>query len=78
MLSLNTKPLAQGTASGFVFNDSINEHALLAAVRRAVAAYHDKKIWHALQRNCMGRDFSWGKSAAAYREIYARLMRRQV
>ena len=76
VVDCNEITLAQGTASGFIFNDSMDGHALLAAVRRAVAAYHDKKIWRALQLNGMSKDFGWGKSAAAYRDIYLRLMRR--
>ena len=75
VVDCNTSSLAQDTASGFVLG-SIDAPALLAAARRSVATYHDKKIWHALQRNGMNKDFSWGKSAAAYRDIYARLMRR--
>ena len=75
VVDCNASSLAQDTASGFVLG-SIDAPALLAAARRSVATYHDKKIWHALQRNGMNKDFSWGKSAAAYRDIYARLMRR--
>ncbi len=75
VVDCNASSLAQDTASGFVL-DSIDAPALLAAARRSVATYYDKKIWHALQRNGMNKDFSWGKSAAAYRDIYARLMRR--
>jgi starch synthase len=65
--------LAQGSASGFVF-DSMDAPSLLAAAQRAVSAYHDKKTWQALQRNGMSKDFGWEKSAAAYRDIYARLI----
>ncbi len=75
VVDCNAGSLARGVASGFVL-DSIDAPGLLATVRRAVVAYHDKKIWRALQRNGMNKDFSWGKSAAAYRDIYARLMRR--
>jgi starch synthase len=47
---------------------------LMAAVRRAMAAYHNRKIWNAVQRNGMRKDFSWEKSAEAYRDIYAKLL----
>jgi len=67
--------LKRGDATGFVF-DRMDASGLLAAARRAVVAYHNKKTWRALQRNGMARDFSWDKSAAAYRDIYARLMQR--
>ena len=47
--------------------------ALLQAIRRAVSAWHDKLIWHKLQRNGMALDFGWSKAAAAYRSVYAGL-----
>jgi starch synthase len=70
----NAATLAQGTASGFVF-DSMDATSLLNAARRAVQAYKDNKTWAALQQNCMKKDFGWHKSATAYRRIYAQLMR---
>ena len=76
VVDCNETTLAQGTASGFVFDGDMDEEALLDAAQRAVAAYNDKKIWRALQRNGMGRDFGWDRSAAAYRDIYQRLMKR--
>ncbi len=75
VVDYNETTLAGGVASGFIF-DKMDADGLLNTVRRAVAAYHDKAIWRALQLNGMGKDFSWGKSAAAYRDIYAQLMRR--
>ena len=75
VVDCNEISLAQGKASGFVF-DSMDAPGLLAAARRAVAAYHDKEIWQALQCNGMAKDFGWSKSAAAYHDIYSRLMRR--
>jgi starch synthase len=68
--------LANGTASGFVFENGMGATGLLAAAQRAVTTYHDKKVWRALQRNGMNKDFGWAKSAAAYRDIYERLMQR--
>ena len=65
--------LANGSASGFVFDTMSAEH-LLATIKRAAAAYHDKKIWHRLQKNGMAKDFSWHTSATAYREIYLSLL----
>ena len=66
--------LESGAASGFIF-DKMDAGGLLGAVRRAVAAYHDKKTWKRLQLNGMNKDFSWGRSAAAYRDIYEHLKR---
>ncbi len=64
--------LANGTANGFVFGDATSE-ALLQAIRRAVSAWHDKALWHKLQRNGMVLDFSWSNAAAAYIATYADL-----
>jgi starch synthase len=66
--------LKRGEATGFSF-DSADASGLLGAVRRAAVAYRNKKNWRALQRNGMGKDFGWNKSAAAYSEIYERLVR---
>ena len=74
VVDCNAASLKRGEATGFVF-DNADASGLLNAVRRAVAAYRNKKAWRALQRNGMNRDFGWGKSAAAYRDIYEQLMR---
>ncbi|QOJ22578.1 MAG: glycogen synthase GlgA [Gammaproteobacteria bacterium] len=65
--------LADGSASGFVF-DTLNPGNLLAAIKRAAHAYHDKKIWQCLQKNGMTKDFSWHTSATAYQQIYRSLI----
>ena len=67
--------LEQDTASGFVFGNGLGTLGLFAAAQRAATAFQDKKTWRALQRNGMGKDFSWGKSAAAYFDIYEGLVR---
>lgn len=57
-------------ATGFLFeNHSARE--FLAAVRRAVAAYHDRDAWKNLQRNAMNADWSWERSAKEYAKLYA-------
>ena len=75
VVDCNATSLLRGNASGFVFNN-MGAPSLMAAARRAVAAYHDQKIWPALQRNCMNKDFSWRLSAAAYHDIYSNLRRK--
>jgi len=45
--------------------------ALLEAVQRAVAAWHDKPRWHRIQQDGMGRDFSWAEPARQYARLYA-------
>lgn len=65
--------LANHTASGFVFN-SMTAASLLDTIKRAVLAYHNKKIWQSLQKNGMAKNFSWNASAMAYQELYRRLL----
>lgn len=74
VVDCNDATLAQGTASGFVF-DGMDGPGLLAAAQRAVAAYHDQNMWRAVQRNGMNRNFGWDSSAAAYLRIYTQLLR---
>jgi starch synthase len=76
VVDCNEATLANGTASGFVFGNGAGTLGLLAAAQRAAVAYHDKKKWRTLQSNGMSRDFGWAKSAAAYHNIYDRLMHR--
>jgi starch synthase len=64
--------LADGSASGFVFQEASAE-ALLATVERAARAWRDGGTWRALQRNGMARGFGWEASARRYAAIYARL-----
>ena len=68
--------LADGSASGFVFQEPSGA-ALLTAVERAARAWSDGTTWRALQRNGMARDFGWEASARRYVAIYARLAQRR-
>jgi starch synthase len=68
------RTLAQGSATGFVF-EGATEAELLACVLRALLVYvEDKKTWHRIQANGMAQTFSWEDSATRYREIYERLL----
>jgi starch synthase len=58
-----------GSANGFVMT-AVSSEALLAATQRALHCFHDKRRWRQLQHNAMTEDFSWGKSAQAYLELY--------
>ena len=72
VLDCTAATLADGSASGFVFQEPSAE-ALLAAVKRAAGTWRDRATWRALQRNGMTRDFSWEPSARRYAAIYALL-----
>ncbi len=65
--------VADKTATGFVFAPATST-ALLAATKRAIAAYGDKRTWRQLQKNGMARDFSWDASAQRYIAMYESLL----
>jgi starch synthase len=58
-----------GTGNGFLFG-AYEPVALVAAVRRALAAYADPATMQRLRRNGMAADFSWRRSAAGYLDAY--------
>jgi starch synthase len=63
--------LADGTATGIVFDDA-SPTAVARAVARALDLYADRDKWRALARNGMRRDFSWHTSARSYAAVYDR------
>jgi starch synthase len=65
--------LADGTATGFAFDDETPE-GLLGAARRAIALYADRAAWRKLMRRAMTGDFSWTASARQYRALYRELV----
>ena len=58
---------------GFVFTES-SSTAVLTAIERAVATWHDKPRFKALQRRAVSADFSWQQPAAAYLDLYQKLI----
>jgi starch synthase len=73
VVDLTDATLADGSATGFTFREA-GADALLAAVQRALAAWCKPEVWQQLQRNGMGRDFSWRPAAQAYLELYKELL----
>jgi starch synthase len=61
--------------TGFKFDDYSVE-AMLAALERALTAYRSRKAWLSLMKRCMAQDFSWEKSAEAYKALYERAIQR--
>jgi starch synthase len=73
VVDANAVTLADGTATGFVFdNESADE--LYRAAQRAVALYADRGAWAKVMRQAMTRDFSWEASARQYLELYRQLV----
>ncbi len=64
--------LERAESTGFLFR-SANAPALAGAIRRALAVYRQPHNWRGLQRRGMQEDFSWDRSAAQYRRLYAQL-----
>jgi starch synthase len=61
--------------TGFKFAEYSGE-ALLAAVQAAVHAFEDREAWQSMMRRGMSKDFSWKAPAAAYTELYRRMLAR--
>ena len=55
-----------GEGNGFSFTN-FNAHDMLHTVRRAIEFYHDKPVWEQLVKQAMTEDYSWEKSALAYK-----------
>ena len=59
----------KGIGDGFVFHD-FEPTALLIAIVRAYENFKHPGVWHGLQHRAMAKDFSWGKSAIHYRNLF--------
>jgi starch synthase len=59
------------TGTGFKFHGFDVEN-FAAAVRKALEVFRNKEAWTMLMRRAMVKDFSWGKSAGEYVEVYER------
>jgi starch synthase len=64
------------TGTGFRFLEYRPEELLLA-MRKAFAAFTDKKQWRKLMQNGMARDYSWTKPAKEYIQLYEEVVRRR-
>jgi starch synthase len=67
------KAVARGEANGFVFEEYAPD-AFLDAVKRALWAFQNPRLWRQLQRVGMRQDFSWSRSARRYIAAYKRLI----
>ncbi len=57
--------------TGFTFRN-YDGMALYAAIVRALEVYRHPSVWSAIQRQGMGRDFSWTQPSYAYQDLYRR------
>ncbi|MDE2183021.1 MAG: glycogen synthase GlgA [Alphaproteobacteria bacterium] len=73
IIDANEAALAAGVATGFLFSE-VTPEGLIAALKRAVAAYGHREVWRSLQVHGMKADFSWKRSGRAYAELYKSLI----
>ena len=59
--------------NGFTFQ-TYNAHDMFHALRRAKALYEDEEAWNRAVVHAMGCDFSWGRSAREYIQMYQSLL----
>ncbi|MEW9806880.1 glycogen synthase GlgA [Mesorhizobium sp. ZMM04-5] len=76
VIDANEAALAAGVATGFQFEPE-SGHALVHAVKRAIAAHEAPKAWATIQRQGMKADLSWDRSAAKYADLYRSLVARR-
>ncbi len=74
VVDANPTTLANGTATGFSFGPLAVE-PFLDAIHRALDLYrHRPEPWDRMVRTSMLQDWSWERSAAAYEELYRRMV----
>ncbi len=61
--------------TGFAF-EQYRGNELLFAIRRAVEAFHQPKLWKELVQRAMKQDFSWDVSAGKYMELYGKMLKK--
>ena len=72
----NPNALADGTATGFCFDD-YSTAALATALERACKVFAQKPTWAKLLSNGMNQDWSWNASAARYAALYKQIVARR-
>ena len=65
--------LAQGSATGFVF-DAAAPAALAEALQRAIGLFSRPERWTAVMQRAMAQDCSWHGSARLYMALYESLL----
>lgn len=69
VVDADEESVANGTATGFVFTE-YTALALGNALYRACEMFANQEAWHNLIRTGMRQDWSWGRSARKYSELY--------
>jgi starch synthase len=61
--------------TGFTFDRYLGDE-LMFAVKRALGAFHQPKLWKELVQRAMKQDFSWDVSAVKYLELYGKILKK--
>ncbi|CDZ48292.1 Starch synthase [Neorhizobium galegae bv. officinalis] len=73
IIDANDAAMSARVATGFQFHP-VTTDGLRLALRRALHAYGDPKMWARLQNQGMKAKFSWERSAQQYAAVYANLV----
>ncbi|MCY0148369.1 glycogen synthase GlgA [Hoeflea sp. G2-23] len=73
VIDANEAASAARVATGFQFSP-VTPDALREAIRRAIRAFGQPKVWARLQNQGMKADVSWGRSATRYATLYRELL----
>ena len=74
VIDANDAALQAGVGTGFQFSP-VDEATLEHTLARAAECFADQKLWRGLQKRGMEQDVSWGRSAAAYAQLYHHLLK---
>jgi starch synthase len=69
VVDADPEALKKKRATGVVFSP-LDGATLLAACRRGIELYRDKKAWRQVQKTAMGREFGWESRAGQYLALY--------
>lgn len=67
---------ATGSGTGVVFRD-YNDDGLAWALHHSLGLFANRPLWQRIMQNGMAKDFSWGRQAALYVDLFNRLLGRQ-
>ena len=73
VVDANLAAINADAATGIQFA-GVNYEQLTLAITRAVDLYRQPQVWRRIQAAGMKSDFSWGRSGAAYAELYRQLV----
>ena len=72
--SLTIHPAKSMPGTGFLFPEA-SPASLAYGIQRALDTYRDGEVWKSIQREGMGRDFSWDRFAIQYVKLFKRLIK---